>query len=970
MKLISLYIENFGGLSKYALSFEDGMTAIEAENGFGKTTLAEFIRAMFYGFPRKGKTLDKSRRQKYTPWNGGKFGGNLIFEAEGIPYRMERTFGAIPKGDSFTLIDLNTNKRSNRFTEEIGLELFGLDADAFERSTYLPQMAEVGNLSTDSIRSKLSNLVEDTNDVGNYEKAVAALKARRSTYIPYRGNGGSVMQANSRISQLQQLLQQTEGKVPELENCRNSQEEKEQQQQALETECDGIRARIRRASEAAAVAAAHRQEKALHSNLQNCKERKIELESRYPAGIPGEEECEKARQIAARLDVLKNTKVTDPEDLEAEAYLDENRNRFEKGIPSREELDDYRNHCRTYFALTAEAEGKGLSDGEKELESRLKIQFDGGLLEKDRLEELTRLNRELEGKKHRREVLELSEEDAGNLKCLEAYFEAGVPGEMTLREKEGELEQLRQLRQEQSQLVAAASQRPAAKTNPVPMIGLLLLGTGAIAASIVLLLKQVFLWGGVVLGTGVLALLGGIFAGIRLMLARELSRNQLAEQNMIRANDEKIRQLKQSISAFTVRYSTNDMPGAALYEIRDNRGDYLTLEAKRREIREKQKVLDEEIRYLETVLRRELGDGDFAEQILNRRLAREQYLDLQQQKHQAEEEASALRNRAEEELLKIRQFLDCFGTPQTGDLHTALTELERSADAYRRARIRVQNWQEAKRQQGVELTACSGELEKFYTRFALIMPDDPAACLLQIRDDRKDLEELAEQIQKTEQELAHFREENAEALAENIPENPEDPVFLREEEARLNLNIRTCTEELLQLRQHQHQLQDAVEQIPQLQDDLQRWQEQKASDQHSAAVLDATMDFLEQAKENLSNSYMGPIRRNFTEYLGKLWEDQEGQLLVTQDLDVLLERFGQARELGYFSAGQADLVMLCMRFALVDALFGEKSPCVILDDPFVNLDDAHTEQALELLKELAENRQILYLTCSSSRTPN
>ena len=44
MKLISLYIENFGGLSRYELDFADGLTVIEAENGFGKTTLAEFIR--------------------------------------------------------------------------------------------------------------------------------------------------------------------------------------------------------------------------------------------------------------------------------------------------------------------------------------------------------------------------------------------------------------------------------------------------------------------------------------------------------------------------------------------------------------------------------------------------------------------------------------------------------------------------------------------------------------------------------------------------------------------------------------------------------------------------------------------------------------------------------------------------------------------------------------------------------------
>ena len=96
MKLISLYIENFGGLSHYGLVLEDGLTVIREDNGFGKSTLAEFIRAMFYGFPRKGKTLDKSRRQKYAPWNGGKCGGNLIFEVDGCQYRVERTFGATP----------------------------------------------------------------------------------------------------------------------------------------------------------------------------------------------------------------------------------------------------------------------------------------------------------------------------------------------------------------------------------------------------------------------------------------------------------------------------------------------------------------------------------------------------------------------------------------------------------------------------------------------------------------------------------------------------------------------------------------------------------------------------------------------------------------------------------------------------------------------------------------------------------
>ena len=60
--------------------------------------------------------------------------------------------------------------------------------------------------------------------------------------------------------------------------------------------------------------------------------------------------------------------------------------------------------------------------------------------------------------------------------------------------------------------------------------------------------------------------------------------------------------------------------------------------------------------------------------------------------------------------------------------------------------------------------------------------------------------------------------------------------------------------------------------------------------------------------------------------------------------------------------------MLCMHLALVDALFKEEPVFVILDDPFVNLDDDRTAQALKLLEKLSQRRQILYMTCHSSRT--
>ena len=43
MKLIRLYVENFGGLSHYSLYFEKGITTVIEPNGFGKTTLAGII---------------------------------------------------------------------------------------------------------------------------------------------------------------------------------------------------------------------------------------------------------------------------------------------------------------------------------------------------------------------------------------------------------------------------------------------------------------------------------------------------------------------------------------------------------------------------------------------------------------------------------------------------------------------------------------------------------------------------------------------------------------------------------------------------------------------------------------------------------------------------------------------------------------------------------------------------------------
>ena len=50
MRLISCTIENFGKLNNVTYDFSGECNTICEDNGWGKSTLAAFIRVMFYGF--------------------------------------------------------------------------------------------------------------------------------------------------------------------------------------------------------------------------------------------------------------------------------------------------------------------------------------------------------------------------------------------------------------------------------------------------------------------------------------------------------------------------------------------------------------------------------------------------------------------------------------------------------------------------------------------------------------------------------------------------------------------------------------------------------------------------------------------------------------------------------------------------------------------------------------------------------
>ena len=71
MRLISCYIDGFGKLNNMEVQFEDGINTFVQDNGWGKSTLAAFIRVMLYGFDGETKRNDiENERIRARPWSG------------------------------------------------------------------------------------------------------------------------------------------------------------------------------------------------------------------------------------------------------------------------------------------------------------------------------------------------------------------------------------------------------------------------------------------------------------------------------------------------------------------------------------------------------------------------------------------------------------------------------------------------------------------------------------------------------------------------------------------------------------------------------------------------------------------------------------------------------------------------------------------------------------------------------------
>ena len=119
---------------------------------------------------------------------------------------------------------------------------------------------------------------------------------------------------------------------------------------------------------------------------------------------------------------------------------------------------------------------------------------------------------------------------------------------------------------------------------------------------------------------------------------------------------------------------------------------------------------------------------------------------------------------------------------------------------------------------------------------------------------------------------------------------------------------------------------------------------------------------LEQAKDNLSSSYLPRLCERCQQLLRQIMRN-DYEIVIDREFNVKVRENGQTKNMSEFSRGTKEIVLLCFRIALSELLYNGEVPFVIVDDAFVNYDEANFQRATELLKELSASGQVIYFTC-------
>ncbi len=187
VRIKKIEIVSFGKLKNVVVNANEGINILSAPNESGKTTLASFIKFVFYGFVGgRMQSLTDNERKLYTPWDGEVSEGSVTVCADDTEYIIHRR--CAPSGKE-TVEVTNRISGANEFVGEVpGEVLFGVGEEIFSRTVFFRQMT-LPQSKDEVLADRLRDIAISADEQVSTKKAVSRLNDSKNELKGRAGNG-------------------------------------------------------------------------------------------------------------------------------------------------------------------------------------------------------------------------------------------------------------------------------------------------------------------------------------------------------------------------------------------------------------------------------------------------------------------------------------------------------------------------------------------------------------------------------------------------------------------------------------------------------------------------------------------------------------------------------------------------------------------------------------------------------------
>lgn len=917
MKLLRCNIVNYGCLHDFSYEFQPGINQINQPNSWGKSTFASFLCAMLYGLDSTTKrNIRDNERKHYQPWQGGVFGGSLDFEISGRQYRVERFFGLRERQDTFSLYDLKTMQPSRDYSPQLGIELFGIDKTGYLHSTHIPQ-GKTALEYNDTLAARLTRLSQSPDDINRFEQAIDEIDKAMRFYVK-TGKRGEIAHLEQMADITAQSLQDALYANKQLAEFVSRQVCLEKQKEHLDRQLTDIQQQIAQCTDQEIQARYH----LLDTHFTEKEKELNEMEEFFHDMLPDEQDIELYIQSCVRLSQSKQ--------LQQQEALNSL------------QMQEF-NFLKIFFAsddIISHDSEKVISDAAESIDEETVFT--------DNQQNLL-----MQSEQYQAEAALLFSSDQTSQASGTYPFSEDLPDSHTVNDARqlyyryrshlsAQKEDCRlsasvaeQLKQTQASLEQEEQAASESRTNTEKK--------GVHSQSNLfhqLPILLIFLAAGLLTGYLITPVIGLIiaFSGVIVtvfLILRPQKATDIQSEIKLQTHIKTCTRLKEQITQLQSQYDVYKQKETVSRLAAEEEHKQLLVISEQLHIPlEDSDVLTDN--YLSRLAQLDNQLNNYQqEQLRQYNLYKKQlafYKHLEQ-KYKDYIIRFQLQSSREQQISDMRQditrylhsYFPVSETETCSNLDRKLHELKAKLISYRQLLS--------------EMRLASQNLNNFFQEH----PD----------------------FQKSESPLfskscAVFQKSDGSAGSKSL-------TALQEEQFSIRNQYTDCIQQISDLQALIQQTQEKADKYHTLEEKKTELEQKISKYKERYHILSLTKQYLTQARHDFTNNYLYSIEKNFKHYAHILQRNELMNADMNSDFHIVVSDSGILRETGWYSQGTRDLIDLCSRLSVIEDLFSDEPPFLVLDDPFVNLDDNSLKCLSSILHDIADRWQIIYFTCHSSR---